>query len=237
MSSSIQTVKILTLDASNEASVSEAVRQVKDIPIDLLLNVAGVGIPGTLDTATKDDMVRQFEVNTVRLFLVFRALLPNLKLAAKTDGSASIAQISSIMVVLNMIMRTVAIEMREASIQTVKILTLDASNEASVSEAVRQVKDIPIDLLLNVAGVGIPGTLDTATKDDMVRQFEVNTVRSPRLWVASSATTAIDFNMLYGYSASKVVLNMIMRTVAIEMREASKFLNADPHACTRELPW
>ncbi|OWZ17733.1 Short chain dehydrogenase [Phytophthora megakarya] len=196
--------KVVVLDASDEASVSEVARQLKDIPIDLLINNAGVGIPGTLTTATKDDYIRQFEVNSIGPFLVTRALLPNLELAAQTNGTASVAQISSIM-----------------------------------------------------------GSIGN------------NTVE-----------TAGDYSMLYGYSASKVALNMIMRTMAIELRESNilmvslhpgcvvteltqdhvtknrdamtpaesaakmaeilakltptdtgKFLSADSNAPTRELPW
>ncbi|OWZ02158.1 Short chain dehydrogenase [Phytophthora megakarya] len=124
--------KIVMLD-----SVAEVARQLKNIPIDLLINNAGVGIPGTFATTTKDEFMRQFEVNTIGPFFVTRALLPNLELAAKTNGYAFVAQISSVM-----------------------------------------------------------GSIGN------------NTVK-----------TTGDYSMLYGYSASKVGLNMIIRTMAIELRD------------------
>ncbi|OWZ06619.1 Short chain dehydrogenase [Phytophthora megakarya] len=74
--------KIVMLDASSDDSVAEVARQLKNIPIDLLINNADVGIPGTFATTTKDEFMRQFEVNTIGPFFVTKALLPNLELTA-----------------------------------------------------------------------------------------------------------------------------------------------------------
>ncbi|KAL3656982.1 hypothetical protein V7S43_011845 [Phytophthora oleae] len=87
--------KIIAMDTSEEAAILEAARQLEGQPIDLLVNNAGIGLPGAFETGTKDALMRQFEVNAVGPFLVTRALLPNLQLAAKTHGSASVVQLSS----------------------------------------------------------------------------------------------------------------------------------------------
>ncbi|KAL7678805.1 putative short-chain dehydrogenase/reductase SDR, NAD(P)-binding domain superfamily [Plasmopara halstedii] len=87
--------KIVTMDTADEASILEAARQLEGQPIDLLINNAGICGFGTLKTTTKELMMSQFEVNAVGSFLVTRALLPNLELAAKANGSASVVQLSS----------------------------------------------------------------------------------------------------------------------------------------------
>ncbi|KAL4137802.1 hypothetical protein PRIC2_001312 [Phytophthora ramorum] len=87
--------KTVTLDASDEASVLAAARELEGVPIDLLINNAGIYIEDDLKSVTKDAFMRQFEVNAVGPFLVTRALLPNLELAAKKHGTATVAQVSS----------------------------------------------------------------------------------------------------------------------------------------------
>ncbi|KAG7391647.1 hypothetical protein PHYPSEUDO_004149 [Phytophthora pseudosyringae] len=87
--------KTVVMEASDETSVLEAARQLQGVPIDLLINNAGIYIVDDLKGATKDAFMRQFEVNAVGPFLVTRALLPNLELAAKSHGTATVAQVSS----------------------------------------------------------------------------------------------------------------------------------------------
>ncbi|ETK94810.1 hypothetical protein L915_02198 [Phytophthora nicotianae] len=87
--------KIVVIDTSYETSILEAARQLEVQPIDLLINNAVIGIPSELETGTKDALMKRFEVNTAGPFLVTRALLPNLQLAAKTNGGASVVQLSS----------------------------------------------------------------------------------------------------------------------------------------------
>ncbi|KUF76134.1 C-factor [Phytophthora nicotianae] len=69
--------KIVVMDTSDETSILEAARQLEGQPIDLLINNAGIGIPSELETGTKDALMKQFE------------------LAAKTNGGASVMQLSS----------------------------------------------------------------------------------------------------------------------------------------------
>ncbi|KAF4146990.1 short chain dehydrogenase [Phytophthora infestans] len=89
--------KVVTLDTIDEASILEAARQVDGVPIDLLINNAGIWIPDTFESATKEALMRQFEVNAVGPFLTTRALLPNLELAAKKHGFAYVAQVTSLL--------------------------------------------------------------------------------------------------------------------------------------------
>ncbi|KAG6615084.1 putative short chain dehydrogenase [Phytophthora cinnamomi] len=78
--------KVVSFDCTDEASIAQAAQDLKGVPIDLLINNAGIYMPGELHTTTKDMLMRQFEVNTVGPFLVTRALLPNLKLGAEMNG-------------------------------------------------------------------------------------------------------------------------------------------------------
>lgn len=87
--------KTVMLDTSDEASVLEAARQLEGVPIDLLINNAGIYIEDDFKSTTKDAFMRQFEINAVGPFLVTRALLPNLELAVKNHGTATVAQVSS----------------------------------------------------------------------------------------------------------------------------------------------
>ncbi|KAG2771928.1 hypothetical protein PC116_g29826 [Phytophthora cactorum] len=89
--------KVVAMDTSDEASILKAARQLDGQPIDLLINNAGIGIPCELETGTKDALMSQFEVNAVGPFLVTRALLPNLQLASKANGGASVVQLSSLL--------------------------------------------------------------------------------------------------------------------------------------------
>lgn len=65
------------------------------MPIDLLINNAGIFSDANLITTTKADLMRHFEVNVTGPFLMTRALLHNLKLVAKAKGSEFVAQVTS----------------------------------------------------------------------------------------------------------------------------------------------
>ncbi|ETI34220.1 hypothetical protein L914_18429 [Phytophthora nicotianae] len=93
--------KIVTIDTADEASVAEAARELDGIAIDLLINNAGTGWLTEIVEPTKDMFVKVFEVNVVGPFLVTRALQPNLQLAAKNHGAASVVQISSLLGSIN----------------------------------------------------------------------------------------------------------------------------------------
>lgn len=138
--------KIITMDTSDEATILEAARQLDGVAIDLLINNAGIGLLRGLTSITKDALMRQFEANTVGPFLVTRTLLPNLQLAAKSHGTASVVQLSSVVgsigsctsesaalfknalyrygsskAALNMITRALAVELRANNIAVVSV--------------------------------------------------------------------------------------------------------------------
>ncbi|KAH7492425.1 hypothetical protein PRIC1_002121 [Phytophthora ramorum] len=87
--------KVLTLDTGDEQSILSAAKTLEDVAVDLLINNSGISIGGGLDVTTKEDMLRQFEVNTVGPFLMTRAFLPNLRLAVAARGQAFVAQVTS----------------------------------------------------------------------------------------------------------------------------------------------
>ncbi|RLO03751.1 hypothetical protein DYB28_005743 [Aphanomyces astaci] len=94
----LQVESILTLDVSNEESIHAAACTLgADVPIDLLINNAGVLTRDSLASASKAELLRQFEINAVGPFLVARAFLPNLERAVATSVRPQIlANVSSI---------------------------------------------------------------------------------------------------------------------------------------------
>ncbi|KAF2501264.1 NAD(P)-binding protein [Lophium mytilinum] len=86
-----------TLDVSSEASLQDLSSRLKNTPIDLLIHSVGIrglvpsavaahpgDVPATesIDAMDAATMIRTFETNTLGTFLVIRALLPSLRLAA-----------------------------------------------------------------------------------------------------------------------------------------------------------
>ncbi|RLN93505.1 hypothetical protein BBJ28_00012345 [Nothophytophthora sp. Chile5] len=87
--------KLVPLDISEKQSIAVAARALEGVPIDLLINNAGVCENHNLEDTTSENCVRQFEVNALGPLLMTRALLPNLRLAVSARGSAFVAQITS----------------------------------------------------------------------------------------------------------------------------------------------
>ncbi|KAG6586533.1 Short chain dehydrogenase [Phytophthora cinnamomi] len=91
----LQPWKLLTLDTSSDESIAAAAKSLENVPINLLINNAGIMDVHDLQSTTKADLLRHFEVNAVGPFLVTRALLPNLRLAVAAEGQAVVAQVTS----------------------------------------------------------------------------------------------------------------------------------------------
>jgi NAD(P)-dependent dehydrogenase (short-subunit alcohol dehydrogenase family) len=123
------------------------------------------------------------------------------------------------------------------------IIQLDTSDEASILRVAEDLKGEPIDLLINNAGIAVRDSLARVTKADLMRQYEVNAVGPflvtralhPSLKAAAAANghatvanisgivasigTGSAFPGLYGYSASKVALNMFHAKLARDLKK------------------
>ncbi|GAB9473139.1 Short chain dehydrogenase [Globisporangium polare] len=137
---SLALYKLVQLDSSDEASILQAAKELEGEPIDLLINNAGIFLRADFAGTTKEDLMRNFEVNAVGPFLATRAFAPNLKLAAEKsksdDGKAAkVVQISSDMAsianntgghynyraskaALNMINASLAVDLKSANVAT-----------------------------------------------------------------------------------------------------------------------
>jgi len=71
------------VDVTDDRSVSRLAETLKDESIDILLNNAGILLTDSIDTVDFDDMLEQFQVNTIGPLRVTRALRDNLKSGAK----------------------------------------------------------------------------------------------------------------------------------------------------------
>lgn len=91
----LATSQLVSIDTSDEQSIVAAAELLKGQAIDLLINNAGIYEGGSLAATTKEDMMHNFEVNTVGPFLMTRAFLPHLRLAAQANDVAFVAQITS----------------------------------------------------------------------------------------------------------------------------------------------
>jgi NAD(P)-dependent dehydrogenase (short-subunit alcohol dehydrogenase family) len=126
----------------------------------------------------------------------------------------------------------------EASARRVKVLKLDVTDVRSVAQTVAEVGDTPIDVLINSAGVygGPKQQLGSMDYEAWVNVLNINTMgplrvteafienvaRSQRKLVVAltSGMGSLADNTSGGYIAyrsSKAALNMVMRTLAIDL--------------------
>lgn len=92
-------VSVHALETSDAKSIASLVQELKDQPIDILLNNAGVMGPSrqSLGNLDADGMLHTLKVNTVAPLMVAQAFLPNVEksqkklLAAITSGMGSIS--------------------------------------------------------------------------------------------------------------------------------------------------
>ena len=87
-------VKLYTLDVTQTASVGRAVEQVlRDFPrVDVLLNNAGYGLFGPLETASEEKIMAQLQTNLFGTMRTIRALTPHFRRA----GGGVIINVTSI---------------------------------------------------------------------------------------------------------------------------------------------
>ena len=122
---------------------------------------------------------------------------------------------------------------------TARVLALDVRDEASVGALASKLRDVPVDTLINNAGVsGGPLEDQTATRMDFAAwadAFDTNAMgpvrvlqallpslkhaKNPKVMSVTSQLGAIslDLALAFGYSASKAALNKFMRLAAGEL--------------------
>jgi NAD(P)-dependent dehydrogenase (short-subunit alcohol dehydrogenase family) len=119
------------------------------------------------------------------------------------------------------------------------VVQLDVIDAASVAALTTTLKNTPIDLLINNAGI-FPrySSLEEVNFDDVARTLDVNVIGPMRVTQAlleqigssqkktivniSSRLGSIEMNTsgnFYGYRESKTGLNMFSRTLAVELKE------------------
>lgn len=91
-----ENVQAFTVDVSSEDSINGFVQEIKDRPIDLMIHSAGIrGLVPILEDQHPDDvpacermdvmnfatLMRAFSINAAGTFMLFRAILPNLRMA------------------------------------------------------------------------------------------------------------------------------------------------------------
>jgi len=84
-------------DITDDAAVQERLARIsgKFGRLDVIVNNASAGRPGTIASATIDDFEQLYRVNVVAAFRVVQAAIPLLKEAAKLSGGASVVNIAS----------------------------------------------------------------------------------------------------------------------------------------------
>ncbi|KAL2037748.1 hypothetical protein N7G274_009473 [Stereocaulon virgatum] len=121
-----------------------------------------------------------------------------------------------------------------------KTYECDLSSESSINSFAKNLKDEPLELLLNIAGIMAPhesDSLTTTTFATLLKTFTTNTFAPllltqsllpslllsppPRIGLMSSRVGSIADNSTggsYAYRASKAVLNSIGKSMAMDLR-------------------
>ncbi|ETK93913.1 hypothetical protein L915_02949 [Phytophthora nicotianae] len=133
-----------------------------------------------------------------------------------------------------------ATDLKELAVS--KIIPLDITDESSIAKAAGELKGEPIDLLINNAGMGGGGGVPDVTKAEMMKLFEVNAVGpflvtrallpNLKLAVAKNGTATVsqitsrlgsiadnDSGGRYSYRASKSALNMLNKSLSIDLKD------------------
>lgn len=74
-----KTLTLLTLDVCSDDSVRQCIDSVKDRHIDILINNAGVGLLGPVESISMDDMKKVFETNFFGTVRMIKEVMPDMK--------------------------------------------------------------------------------------------------------------------------------------------------------------
>ncbi|XP_054891352.1 retinol dehydrogenase 8a [Poeciliopsis prolifica] len=74
-----KTLMLLPLDVCSDESVKECINNVKDRHIDILINNAGVGLLGPVESISIDEMKRVFDTNFFGVVRMIKEVMPDMK--------------------------------------------------------------------------------------------------------------------------------------------------------------
>ncbi|XP_026116745.1 retinol dehydrogenase 8-like [Carassius auratus] len=74
-----KTLTLLSLDVCSDDSVRQCIDSVKDRHIDILINNAGVGLLGPVESISMDDMKKVFETNFFGTVRMIKEVMPDMK--------------------------------------------------------------------------------------------------------------------------------------------------------------
>ena len=112
---------------------------------------------------------------------------------------------------------------------------IDIGNDESIAVLKERFKDVSLDVLINNAGIYSRNTLEELDYDDILHQFNINSLGALRVTTAllpnfksgakiaiiTSRMASIDDNTSgssYGYRMSKVALSMAGKSLAIDLK-------------------
>jgi len=151
LAKSVGSAQAIYLDVTRHESVYAAADQIHQL--DILVNNAGIGHVGTIETTEPEDFDRLFSVNVRGVYLVTRALLPNLlAVAAGGERVGTIVNIGSVA-------GEVGVKQRFAYCAT-KGAVLAMTRQLAV--------DYPRTLRVNAV---CPGTVDTPFVEGYLERF------------------------------------------------------------------
>lgn len=125
----------------------------------------------------------------------------------------------------------------ELSALKVKTVQVDLFSDESISQLPLELNDTKIDLLINNAGILFRENLADATRQGMLDQYNVNAIapllvtksllpllneKSKIVFITSSMGSIAENESggYYGYRASKAALNMIVKSLSIDLKES-----------------
>ena len=128
-------ITIHPLDVGINEEIENLALKIKDVPIDILINNAGIWRSSSLGSANKQAWLESFAINSIAPYEVIQALLPNIKMGVlkkvvsitskmgsiddNTSGGSYIYRSSKS--ALNMIMRSLENDLRAYDITTLTL--------------------------------------------------------------------------------------------------------------------